>query len=275
MQNRVQILQEWGVTPTSLFNTQEAIDSRVEFIKAQVRGAGLSSLVLGISGGVDSTLAGKLSQMAAESLREAGYQCQFIAVRLPYGLQADNKEAEQALDHISPDKIIEVDIRGAVDSMHLSTIVAIPSVEIDKDINLDFVKGNAKARIRMAIQYEVASIHNGLVVGTDNNAEAITGFFTKWGDGASDLNPLRGLNKRQVRMMSKALGASITLYDKVATADLEDDKALLPDEEALGMTYSVIDDFLEGIVIGSKDERWLVEQYNKALHKRMPVPFLN
>src|SRR3546814_462255 len=110
----------------------------------------------------------------------------------------------------------------------------------------DFLLGNIKARQRMIAQYAVAGAHRGLVVGTDHAAEALMGFFTKFGDGAADLTPLTGLNKRRVRALAQAMGAPDTLVMKVPTADLESLTPLKPDEDAFGVTYAEIDDFLEG-----------------------------
>src|SRR3546814_1546582 len=98
----------------------------------------------------------------------------------------------------------------------------------------------------MIAQYAVAGAHRGLVVGTDHAAEALMGFFTKFGDGAADLTPLTGLNKRRVRALAQAMGAPDTLVMKVPTADLESLTPLKPDEDAFGVTYAEIDDFLEG-----------------------------
>ena len=87
---------------------------------------------------------------------------------------------------------------------------------------------------------------SGAVVGTDHAAEAITGFYTKYGDGGADITPLWRLDKRQGRAMLELLNAPEHLYKKVPTADLEEDRPALPDEVALGVTYNDIDDYLEG-----------------------------
>ena len=110
----------------------------------------------------------------------------------------------------------------------------------------DFVMGNIKARQRMIAQYAIAGAIDGLVVGTDQAAEALMGFFTKFGDGAADITPLTGLSKRRVRAMARLLGAPEDLVMKVPTADLESLAPLRPDEDAYGVTYEQIDDFLEG-----------------------------
>src|SRR5699024_6080917 len=158
----------------------------VDFIKAYLsKYSFLKNTVLGISGGQDSTLAGYMCQVAANELndeaREEKYQ--FIAVRLPYGEQADEEDAKDAIDFIKPSKVVRVNIKEAVDASERAVESAIG------DIN-EFVKGNTKARERMKVQYDIAAACNGVVVGTDHAAEAVTGFYTKYGDGAADIMPL-------------------------------------------------------------------------------------
>ena len=126
--------------------------------------------------------------------------------------------------------------------------------------------------MRMIAQYEIAGLTGGLVVGTDHSAENITGFYTKHGDGACDLAPLFGLNKRQVRSLAKHLGAPAYLVEKAPTADLEEDKPQLEDEIALGMTYDQIDDFLEGKEVAQDIEDKLISIYLRTQHKRQPIP---
>lgn len=197
--------------------------------------------MLGISGGQDSTLAGKLSQMAISELREetGDDAYQFIAVRLPYGDQADEQDAMDAIEFMQADKTVRVNIKQAADAM-------VQSIEENGLEISDFNKGNIKARERMIAQYGIAGAVSGAVVGTDHAAEAITGFYTKYGDGGADITPLWRLDKRQGRAMLELLNAPEHLYKKVPTADLEEDRPALPDEVALGVTYNDIDDYLEG-----------------------------
>lgn len=267
------ILREWAVQPTEERNWQQEIDTRVAFLQQTLRNAGRNHLVLGISGGVDSLVAGRLCQLAIEGLKADDPDATFIAVRLPYGTQADESDARASISFIRPDRTDTVDIRPAVDALHGAVIgAAEDSGQRPAEASLDFERGNVKARVRMTVQYEIAALNNGLVVGTDHNAEAVTGFFTKWGDGACDLLPLRGLNKRQVRLLAKALGAGPELYRKPATADLEDLRPQRCDEEALGMPYDVIDDFLEGKDIADDDLRRIKAQYLRTEHKRADPP---
>lgn len=132
----------------------------------------------------------------------------------------------------------------------------------------DLVRGNLKARMRMAAQYGVAGAHGLLVVGTDHAAEAVMGFFTKYGDGACDLAPLAGLTKRRVRAVARALGAEDAIVAKVPTADLESERPGLPDEQVFGVTYERIDDFLEGREVSPEVHDIIVSTYRRTAHKR-------
>jgi NAD+ synthase len=179
------------------------LEARVAFLKDYVRASNTKGLVLGISGGVDSTTAGKMCQEAVEQLRAEGYDAKFYAVRLPFYVQRDEEDAQKALRFINPDEILTVDIGQSVDAM----MGALSGQEAGDEHTIDFVKGNVKARARMIAQYAIAGDKNCLVVGTDHAAEAVMGFFTKFGDGACDLTPLAGLVKGQVRQIALALGA--------------------------------------------------------------------
>ena len=223
----------------------------------------LQTLVLGISGGQDSTLAGRLCQLAVEQLRQktGQQQYQFVAVRLPYGKQADESDALAALSWMKPDQVMRVDIKPAVDA-------TVASIENNKLEISDFNKGNIKARQRMIVQYAIAGDLKGCVVGTDHAAENVTGFYTKYGDGAADLTPLFRLNKRQGRQLLAALGAPAPLYTKVPTADLEDQRPGLADEAALGVSYEDIDNYLEGQEISAQAAQQIETWYQKTAHKR-------
>lgn len=246
---------------------QQEIQRRVGFIKSMVRNSRTRAIVLGISGGVDSTTCGRLCQMAAESLREEGYEAAFYAMRLPYGVQADEHDAQAALDFIKPDQIRTVDIKGSVDAM-----MACFTDEPADAAHRDFVKGNVKARARMVAQYTLANMVGGLVAGTDHAAEAVMGFFTKFGDGACDLAPLTGLVKSQVRGIGAQLGAPAHLVKKVPTADLEELEPGRPDEAAYGVTYEQIDAFLLGEPVDEEAAKIIVRHYDATEHKRQVPP---
>lgn len=247
---------------------QEEIRHTITFLKEYMLAHPfLKAYVLGISGGQDSTLAGKLAQMAMTELRaETGREdYQFIAVKIPYGIQGDAKDVEDALTFIAADKVLSVNIKAATD--------AIEDAMAENGQNVsDFNKGNIKARQRMIVQYTIAGDNAGAVLGTDHAAESVTGFFTKFGDGAADLLPLWRLNKRQGKAMLAALNCPKHLYTKVPTADLEDDRPALPDEVALGVSYEAIDDYLEGRAIAEADAKKIESWYTKTRHKReLPI----
>ncbi|SQE47140.1 NAD synthetase [Staphylococcus hyicus] len=255
------IVNEMKVQPD--IDVAQTIEDIKQFIKQYVTSHPfINTLVLGISGGQDSTLVGKLTQLAVNELNENSTKTyQFIAVKLPYGVQRDADEVEDALAFIQPDKIITVNIKEAVDQ-------SVASLK-DAGITLtDFQKGNEKARERMKVQYSIASNTGGIVVGTDHSAENVTGFFTKYGDGAADIAPIFGLNKRQGRQLLQYLEAPQHLYEKTPTADLEDDKPQLPDEEALGVTYLDIDDYLEGKPVSHAAAERIEKLYIQNAHKR-------
>lgn len=271
---RAEIMAEMKVQPTIDVNAE--ITRRVGFIKTRLVAAYSRSLVLGISGGVDSSTCGRLCQLAVNELNKEQntHKYQFIAVRLPYGVQADEDEAQMAVDFIQPSKRMTVNVQPAADALHEQAIAAVIGCgeTLPDQAQIDFIKGNVKARQRMVAQYEIAGFCQGLVVGTDHSAENITGFYTKFGDGACDLAPLFGLSKRQVRALATALGAPDLLVNKVPTADLESDRPGLTDEEALGLSYEQIDDFLEGKSISEDVEQKLVSIYQRTQHKRQPIP---
>jgi NAD+ synthase len=251
------------------FDAAFETERRIRFLAQYVQHTGTQGLVLGISGGVDSTVAGRLCQLACERVRAEGGDAAFVALRLPYGVQKDEADANRALAVIAADETYTVNIKGAVDGMWDACGAAGIPIADERD---DFIKGNVKARERMIAQYTFAGTRNMLVVGTDQAAEAVVGFFTKYGDGAADLTPLYGLPKRRVRDIGRQLGIPENIIDKVPTADLEDDKPLIPDEVALGVRYAVVDDYLEGGDVDPADEATILGWYRRTGHKRaLPV----
>lgn len=245
----------------------EEVERRVAFLAEYARSVpGARGFVLGISGGQDSSLAGRLAQLAVERLRAEGREAEFIAVRLPYGVQLDEPDAQLALDFIRPDRAVSVNIAAATDAL---------VAEVDGatgEAVSDFTKGNVKARMRMVAQYAIAGDRGLLVVGTDHAAEAITGFFTKFGDGAADVVPLAGLSKGQGAALLRRLGAPERLWEKAPTADLLDGQPGQTDEESLGVGYAEIDAYLAGKDIRDASAENLERRYRATEHKRrLPV----
>lgn len=261
-----EIIEALKVKPT--IDVQKEIRISIDFMKDYLKKHPfLTSMVLGISGGQDSTLVGKLAQLTIDELNKelGGEKYSFIAVSLPYGVQFDEPDRQDALDFIKPSKRVTINIKKAVDASDKALVEA-------GIILSDFAKGNEKARERMKAQYSIAAMYNGVVLGTDHAAEAVTGFYTKYGDGGVDITPIFRLNKRQGKQLLKELGCPEHLYTKIPTADLEEDRPALPDEVALGVTYEVIDDYLEGKTVSKESQEKIEGFYNRSMHKRhLPI----
>ena len=248
----------------------EEVALRIRFLQDYLTHSRRDGLVLSISGGQDSALAGRLCQMAVEQLRDRqAHDYRFIALRLPYGRQHDEDDAQRALRFVAPDQTYTVNIRSGVES-------AVAAFEEATGLPMsDYNKGNQKAQQRMTVHYRFACQYNTLVVGTDHAAEAVAGFFTKYGDGGVDVTPLSGLTKGQGRTLLHYLGADERLYTKPPTADLLDAKPGQLDEDELGIGYAVIDAYLEGKAVPPEDARRIEARYDATEHKRQaPVtPF--
>lgn len=271
---KAKMLKEFGVTPTEDFDVKAAIRGRVDYLKNYLRNSGLKSYVLGISGGVDSTTVGRLAQIACEELRAEGYMAHFIAVRLPAGIQKDEADAQAAIKFINADKTVTVNIGEAANNLNFQGLQQFVALEgaPPKPETADFHKGNIKARLRMTAQYHVAALYSGLVLGTDHASEGIVSFVTKWGDFSCDLIVLNGMNKRQVRLCAKELGAPEFLWNKAPTADLEELNPGKLDDDGFGFPYVLLDDFLEGKIVPEEIIYKIMVKYIQGTHKREPIP---
>ncbi|WP_066371060.1 ammonia-dependent NAD(+) synthetase [Neobacillus fumarioli] len=260
-----QIIQDLHVKPS--IDPKEEIRKRIDFLKNYLLKTKAKGFVLGISGGQDSTLAGRLAQLAVEELRKEGTDALFIAVRLPYGVQHDEEDAKRSLSFIRADREVIFNIKAAVDEVQNEY-----NASVKGQVLSDYQKGNVKARMRMIAQYAIGGMEGLLVIGTDHAAEAVTGFYTKYGDGGADILPLSGLTKRQGKALLKELGADERLYLKLPTADLLDQKPGQADETELGITYDELDDYLEGKPVSPETAEKIEKRYLATEHKRqMPV----
>ena len=261
-----EIITKLGAKPE--IDPKEEIRTSVDFMKEYLKKHSfLKTLILGISGGQDSTLLGKMAQMAIDEMREetGDEDYQFIGVRLPYGKQADEEDVNDVMEWIQPNQDVNINIKDSVDSV-------VSEMEANGLEVSDFNKGNIKARQRMIVQYAIAGDYKGVVLGSDHAAESVTGFYTKFGDGAADIIPLYRLNKRQGVAMLKELGSPEHPYTKVPTADLQDDKPALADEDELGVSYEHIDDYLEGKEVPKEAEERIEQLYLNSQHKRnLPI----
>jgi len=254
------IISELAVRPD--IDPAAEVERRVAFLRDYLETTGANGFVLAVSGGQDSTLAGRLCQLAVEGVRRDGGTAELVTVRMPYKVQADEEDAQLALRFIDGAEGLVVNIQHGVDG------TAQDVAEATGAPLSDFAKGNVKARTRMVAQYAIASERGLLVVGTDHAAEALTGFFTKYGDGGVDLVPLTGLSKRQGKALLAHLGAPARLYEKAPTADLLDETPGQTDEANLGLTYADIDEYLEGGDVDDAIAELIEARYLATEHKR-------
>jgi NAD+ synthase len=254
------IIAELAVAPQ--IDPAAEVETRVAFLRDYLETTGAAGFVLAVSGGQDSTLAGRLCQLAVEGVRRDGGEAQLVTVRMPYKVQADEDDAQLALGFIDGADGLVVNIQGGVDGTAGDVADALGAPVSD------FAKGNVKARTRMVAQYAIAGERGLLVVGTDHAAEALTGFFTKYGDGGVDLTPLTGLSKGQGAALLRHLGAPARLYEKAPTADLLDETPGQTDEANLGLTYADIDDYLEGRDVADATAELIEARYLATEHKR-------
>lgn len=265
---RRQIIDDMGVKPS--IDPAEEVRRRVEFLQDYLKATHTNGFVLGISGGLDSTLAGRLAQLAVEGLKADGVEADFVAVRLPYGVQGDEDDAQAAMDFIAPSTRWTFNIKPGTDGI-TEEFESTTGREIS-----DFNRGNVKARLRMVAQYALAGERNLLVIGTDHGAESVVGFFTKFGDGGADILPLFGLDKEQNRQLLRHLGAPERLWSKVPTADLLDGRPGRTDEDELGLSYDDVDAYLEGREVPEEAATLIEEKFQRSRHKRTtPVTIMD
>lgn len=210
-------------------NLEQTARSIENFIKATHEKAGRDKAVIGLSGGVDSALTAALAARALGSKN-------VLAIKMPYRGISSNESAAYAdlvanRLGLSPENIMEIPIDKAVNA----TIEALDAV----GLHLDGVRtGNVMARQRMNTLYAIAGIKNGLVVDTCNKTEVLLGYFTRYGDGASDYNPVGGLYKTWVWDLAKYLGVPKEVVDRTPTAELAIGQS---DENDLGISYPAMD----------------------------------
>lgn len=262
-----EIITRLGVKPR--IDADEEIARRVAFLKEYVVKAGATGLLIAISGGIDSAVATGLCKRATDELsRETGKEYITLGVFQPYGEQEDIAHSYSVAEAFGLAHKVETNIREAVDEIVLEAEYAFKALGMPRHISRGG-KGNVKARTRMVVQYALAFDLNLLVVGTDHASEALTGFFTKWGDGAVDLAPLSSLNKRQIREIARKLGVPAPILDKAPTAGLWEGQT---DEGELGVSYEANSDYLEGKEIDPQAREILEKHFRRTEHKRQPIP---
>lgn len=220
---------------------KEVADKIVNFLKEEFAKRDKKAVVLGISGGIDSTTTAFLCKKAGLDL---------YAVILPY----NNRNMDSSMDTINAldlpeNRVITIDITTAADAQ---------IAELEKTIKLDDVdKGNIMARQRMISQYALARRVNGLVIGTENLSEYYLGYFTLYGDQACDISAISALWKTQVRELATYLGVPEKLVQKTPTAGLWEGQT---DESEFGFTYQDADQIMQSAIIEGKSKEEIIKE---------------
>ena len=229
------------ISETNLvINPDIACKILIGFIKSEITRAGFSKAVVGLSGGIDSSLS---CALAAEALGPENV----LAVRMPY-----RSSSPESLAHAQ----LLIDQLGVRSLTFEITAMVDPLLETMPD-DAKVRRGNIMARARMVVLYDQSEAFKGLVVGTGNKTELLLGYTTLWGDSASALNPLGDLYKTQVRQLSRAMGIPNEIIDKAPSADLWLGQT---DEGELGFTYEEVDKLLYLLV----DQRYNSEECVEA-----------
>lgn len=233
------------------------------WIKNCLENAHANGVVLGMSSGIDCSVVARLCQNAGVNTH---------LVLLPYGTDLNNsKSYSDAMELINKFKFDYhmFDIKPAVDNIQVSDIF----IKDSNENNVKLAKANIRPRMRMIYLYQYAQINNLLVIGTSNLSERTVGYSTKWGDGASDFNPLGMITKREVYILAKYLGIPECIINKKPSADLWEGQT---DEEELGIKYEQIDEFILNGTSGDEQIDSLIKIKNeRAMHKLNPIPIFN
>ena len=233
---------------------QAELDSRVAYIRGKLAEAHADGIVFGNSGGKDSALVGILCKTACDNTVGIIMPC---ASKRNYGQDADDGRAlaEQ----------FGIESR----TVDLTAVRAAEMAELEKVTTLnDMAVTNIAPRLRMTTLYAIAAAENRLVAGTGNRSEAYMGYFTKWGDGAHDFNPISDLTVTEVFEFLEYLKAPRCIIDKAPSAGLFDGQT---DEDEMGVTYKAIDDFLLYGTVNDKDKAVIDRYHSRSEHKRRPI----
>ncbi len=257
------------IPPYLRFDFDKAASTISSFIRASVKEAGAKGVVIGLSGGSDSSLA---SALAVRALGKERVKVIFLPDR---ETSPESRVAARAVAESLDLELLTIDITGVVES-------ALASLGLSYATADKIVKGNIKVRTRMLLLYGIANNEGRLVVGTGDRSEWLIGYFTKWGDVAGDIYPNIGLYKTQVRALGKYLGLPAEVINRAPTPDLWPGHTA---EGELGLSYDVIDEVLywifdEGLDPGEVPQRAgvpreavekVMEMYRRSEHKRNPL----
>lgn len=238
--------------------TKEKIDKTVEWIQDKVKESGTNGILVGLSGGIDSSVVAFLIKKA--------FPNNSLGVILPCRSNSKDKEDAISVAKSANLDFVEVDLTDIHESLYGKVTDALDGL---KTVNHRLSDANLRARLRMSTLYAIANNLGYLVAGTDNAAEVYTGYFTKYGDGGVDIIPIANITKREVYEWAKHLGVPNSVIERPPSAGLWEGQT---DEKEMGTTYDMIDDLLEGKEIPEKDKKIIEELHRKTEHKRNMPP---
>ncbi len=237
-------------------NTEELAEKLVSWIREKVLAARCEGVVMGMSGGLDSSVLAVLCYRA--------FPQSTLGVLMPcYNGQEEVEHARAVASQFSiPTKMVVLDT--AFDAL----LKVLPSGSVEPSINR-VAKGNLKARLRMLTLYYFANQLKYMVVGSSNGSELSIGYFTKYGDGGVDIMPLGNLVKGQVREMARSLGIPQPIIDKPPSADLWEGQT---DEGELGLSYDELDHYLVTGEANDELKKKIESMIATSNHKSQPPP---
>ncbi len=238
--------------------SEEKIDLTIEWIREQVVNSGSKGVLVGLSGGIDSSLVAYLIKKA--------FPDHALGVILP--CKSNPKDAQDAilLAEACGIEYLTVDLSDEHEMLYGKIQRRLEGFPV---INERLADANLRARLRMSTLYGIGNSLGYLVAGTDNAAELLTGYFTKYGDGGVDIIPLGNLLKRDVFEWSALLGVPQAILDRKPSAGLWDGQT---DEGEMGTTYDMIDDYILGLEIPEADQVLIERMQKNTAHKRKMPP---
>ena len=233
----------------------------------EVANAGAMGIILGLSGGIDSSV---LAALARRALGRSGV----LGVIMPCHSNPEDEQDAVLLAEAVDVSCIRVDLSGVFDALCTGIADGVSPVIDDLpgsgSVGSELVRSNMKARLRMTTLYALGQSRRLLVCGTSNRSEYETGYFTKYGDSGSDLMPLASFLKRDIREMAKILGVPEKIITKAPSAGLY---AGQTDEQDMGFTYDVLDEYLASGNIADPEAKERIDvMRRRSEHKRKPIP---
>src|SRR5690625_4061513 len=240
-----------------MIKMEQTVNKIVSWLQEQVEQANVRGLLVGVSGGLDSAVIVNLIKRA--------FPNNSLGVIMPVqNNPKDIIDAENVVNACGVD-YLNIDLSDSHELLYGAIKQGIKAKNEWNDEQDRIADANLRARLRMSTLYTIATNYQYLVVGTDNAAEWYTGYFTKYGDGGVDLQPIVDLTKQEVVDMATYLGVPQAVIDKKPSADLWVGQT---DEEEMGTTYRYIDAYLSGEQIPEEDKQVIEQMHQRTEHKR-------